>query len=687
MVDVRQVQKALICLEDMQLGKGSVAQTRGQQALTLTKANLLFTMTMAEAIASEVLVNGTQVIISDRGYSRWDVVLKASVVVSTGAPTFGNIVEHAPGGLPNDLALSLYFNGNANLIEFGGIPDSNGVAGNGTDSSLAWAAAALAIGKSGMITIPHSLVGAFRIVTGVTINNQFDGIIIEGGGTLFYDATAPLLTFGSLQETPDCKRLLIRNIKVIADATDTSLGRFFAIRSVDFFAIVDCHFVSTGNGGIACEWGAQNGNIARCKFTGVHGNSTRRCIWVLGDAATGFASQLMDTSTLQRNATPLPTNLTPWRINVTDCDIRDAQYGVYTINARRVKVIDTDIEADLRCIAFNNYSPDCGVKGGTLRDSTGTSGTGILVTQFSSNVVIEGVHLKGTFAGNRAIYVQFGADAFIHHNVFSDIGSQNIAINMNGTATIENNQFFTAPDAAASAGAVRAIRHGCIDSAFPTFGATATEVNGIKVRSNTFGAVDVGILFDNFLGDSGANSINVAQCDIFYNTIMNRDDYPAAGTSMVVVDFAAATSILQLGRKGNTFSGESNGVNSDDKYIVVTGSGDAQDNISDTYTGFWRVDVNAGAITFVKLSGDRLTLSASISSDDVILTPRQNGSGIAVVSSIVMASSTIDHVEIADWSDINLTATFKTAGGATRSAATEVFSFYVHMIAPGTSDV
>jgi len=70
--------------------------------------------TLAAAIADTGLVDGdTFKLTNDRGNSDWNVVLKSTVTISPLAPDVANVVEHAPGGTPDDLAFDLEINNNS----------------------------------------------------------------------------------------------------------------------------------------------------------------------------------------------------------------------------------------------------------------------------------------------------------------------------------------------------------------------------------------------------------------------------------------------------------------------------------------------------------------------------------------------------------------------------------------------
>jgi hypothetical protein len=239
-----------------------------------------------------------------------------------------------------------------------------------------------------------------------------------------------------------------------------------------------------------------------------------------GATASDWTAQLVDISSITRNATPVPVYAVK-NVRITNCSIVLPAYGIYNMNTRDTHIENCYIDianSGERCIAINNYSPGAIIKGNTLKASA--SATGILVTQFSHDVIIEGNTFLGTFGGGRDIYVQYLADCQITNNKFNTDSTQQIQLNMGATAVVRGNYFNQPSGVSAN---VRCMYAHTIDPAVAgtsTFGNTATTLAGFTFANNV---VKNRLSVVNVIANTAANSnipgldtVNVRD-NIFYN--------------------------------------------------------------------------------------------------------------------------------------------------------------------------
>lgn len=392
-----------------------------------------------------------------------------------------------PTDWTNQAQLTTWFDGSANVTtgcwirKYDGDinPRMFGAKGGGTtNDSLAIAEAFAA---SPIISFTA---GSYLMVTGVTkiaddIDVDFGNATIINGGAGF------TFTFGATADTPTNSGLRVTGGNFIQlDPNTASNLNYIRIAGMSDFNITKCKMKNVSNGGIYVEAGCEDGLIDGVRIKGKTLYSTCRGIWLNGSTASDYASQLIDISSITRNATPVPVYSVK-SVSVTNCHIALPAYGIYNMNTRDTHVMNNYVDVSgggARCLAINNYSPGAIVKGNTFKGDQ--SSTGVLVTQYSHDVIISGNTFLGTFGGGRDIYAAYLADCQISGNRFNTDSSQNIQIDMGGTAVIKGNYFNRVSGYLSSA---RCVYMHAIDAAVAgtsTYGNTATTLPGITFADN-----------------------------------------------------------------------------------------------------------------------------------------------------------------------------------------------------------
>lgn len=451
------------------------------------------------------------------------------------------------------------------------------------------------------------------------------------------------------------------------DEASATLGQFIKLYQVKNAKVVNCNILNGGNGSIVIGAGCYGATIDNCYFDGVSAYTTRRNIWVEGTAHSSFADQLMDITTLERNTTNVPTNLTPTGTIITNCKIRnrtEASYGIYLMNARHTFISDCDIEGNSRCIAVNNYSTDTKISNCIVKDSFNTSGTGILVTQYSFNTSIDTCTFNGSFGGNRAIYVQYGASALISSCTFNDVGSNAIQINMMGKAHISDCIFNFGNTRTG-----RAIYLQGIDPSVATAGNSmvvattlvpTTVIQGCYFGDNSFEDVKIDSMFSY---DTTRNISNET-------LVFNNNTIHNVSTKQIIAIVDGGTINIQA--RGNTFTGTLAG-----RGIYYAAAGPTVNLYSEKETSMYKIDVVAGVVTNTKIAGGNASVHGVPAGLSMTLVPRNRFTGIARVESFIPLTSNINYMKVADWSASNLTVSFYNLAGTQVSLAGGTFSFMV----------
>jgi len=484
----------------------------------------------------------------------------------------------------------------------------------------------------------HFPSGTYLITGG--ISKAANGVIVDFGQAVIRNGGATFLfNFGTTSDTPIYYGLEITGgyFEQTNPATTSNLN-YIRIAGTKDFLINNVHLKNVSNGGIYIEAGCENGGVDSVTIEGKTEYGVNRGIWLIGATASDWTDQLIDTTSITRNTTPVPVYAVK-DVKISGCTVTGVEYGIYFMNTRDCTVTNNyvDISGDgaKRCVALNNYSPGARVTGNTFISDR--SSTGVLVTQFSNNVIIADNVFKGSFGGNRDIYVQYLAEALIQGNHFNTTGTQNIEISMGGFAIIKNNQFNKETRTAD----YRCVYAHPIDSgATGTTGDTATVLPGLVFRDNVIRYRCLGVFVDtNTYASPAGNRPAMGMVDVSNNIFMNMDlavsasEYPvliSAGTSSNVTRYIYLGNIVLP----NTAAGRN--------YVETSGSAIYSEN-TETFFGNMYVSVAAsgGPITVSRVAGANFSMAVSRSGDDLILIPRTiNG---ATGSSVAIPFGFTDH--------------------------------------------
>ncbi len=373
------------------------------------------------------------------------------------------------------------------------------------------------------------------------------------------------------------------------DPATTDDRNYIRVRGYQHYTIKDGIFNNISNGGIYIQHGTDHGLIDNVKVIGKTSSGTVRGIWLQGAGATGYASQYVDVSSFTRNATPFPTAAVK-NLKICNSYIAVGTFGIYSDNSRNLIVENCFIE-DLgggRAITLNTYSPGARIVNNRIvGDATEI---GILVTQASTDVVIEGNTINGSFAGGKAIYVQYLSHALISNNSFYADATGLIEINTGGSASIEGNYFersVVTPDA-------RCVLITPSDkdnvSTTPSMGDTATVLNGVTFKDNVLKNWLLGVLVhikssvENYGSNSGTNFPSFKNISVTGNTFLSYDatfsgtnEYPV---TVLMDDPGPPSNITEVFLTDNRFCGAEN-----------TGTNSTRLKINDQHAG-----VNNGAV-------------------------------------------------------------------------------------------
>lgn len=326
--------------------------------------------------------------------------------------------------------------------------------------------------------------GTYLMKEGITkLANNIE--VDFGNAKLVNSGVGFLFTFGATADMPTHTGLKIYGGHFTqSNPLTTNNYGYIRIKATKNFEIRGSHLQNVSNGGIYVEAGSEDGIIDAVTIIGKSGYSTIRGIWINGSTASDYAGSLVDISSITRNAVPMPVYAAK-NIKISNSTIKLAGYGIYLMNTRDARIERNEIDisgSGARCIAVNNFSPGALIKGNILVGDQ--SSTGVLITQASSDVQVEGNVFNGTFGGGRDIYVAYLAHALITNNRFNTDSSQNILINMGGTAVIRGNYFTRSAYSANT----RAVKISTIDEAVAgtrSYGNMATTLPGVLFQGNT----------------------------------------------------------------------------------------------------------------------------------------------------------------------------------------------------------
>jgi hypothetical protein len=490
-------------------------------------------------------------------------------------------------------------------------PDDFGAVGDGVNDD----APAIQLAFNSHSRVKFNSDKSYLMNSGVTV--QADDIEVDfGNATIINGGAGFLFTFGARADTPQNSGLKITG-GYFTQSNPATTSDFNYIRVAGFsdYIISGCDMKNVSNGGIFIEAGTENGLIDACTLIGASGNSTIRGIWLNGSTASDYQSNYMDNSSLTRNATAFPVFAVK-NCRVTNCKIAVGSYGIYNMNTRDCVFENNHISdfAGLRAITINTYSPNAIIKNNTIIGSGTTSG--ILVTQASSGVIIDGNTFQGGFGGGRAIQVQFLAEALITNNYFFNTGSQAIDLNTAATATIRGNYFKRA--FGTNTRAVYALPVDRNIAGTGVYGDTATKVPGFVFEDNTISGWGAGMLLETNASNSGNEP--------GWQSVIVR------GNLMYEMNLATTSSEYLL-RPVNTSTTQSFDVQYYDNWVFPETaairnrplvSGDVVFQRSDYYLAAFTVDVavSGGAITVTKSYGANFDLTVARTGTNLLLTPR-----------------------------------------------------------------
>jgi hypothetical protein len=248
------------------------------------------------------------------------------------------------------------------------------------------------------------------------------------------------------------------------------------------------------------------------------------------------------------------------------------------------------------------------------------SSTGILVTQVSDDVVISNNIFRGSFGGNRAIYVQYLASAFITGNRFSDISTQHIQIDVGGFAYVTKNEFVRSSYTASN----RAVFLNAIDPADvgTAQGSTATIVanSGVIFTGNLLSRVPVAVTAGNSAAASNGNRPSFQLLYVTDNIQLNMDLCTLSSERTLVLSANSGINNCQVRNERNVVMPVSQGSRT---LQTISGTAFVLEASIATIASF-TVDNQAslGALSVTRIAGGSFSMTASRSGADLILAPR-----------------------------------------------------------------
>lgn len=534
------------------------------------------------------------------------------------------------------------------------------------------AAIQAALSASGNVVFPD---GTYFMLSGVT--KTANNVTVNFGNAKFINGGAAFLfNFGSTSNTPLYTGLRVWGgiFEQLDPATPNNLN-YIRIAGTKDFAVMGSRMKNVSNGGVYVEAGCERGYIKQIVIDGKSEHPTCRGIWLNGATATDYAAQLIDESSITRNATPVPAYAVK-SVKITECDISLPAYGVYLINTRDCEITDNRIDitgSNLRCIALNNYSPRAKVKGNTFIGDRAS--TGILVTQFSHDVKIEDNEFQGTFGSGRDIYVAYLADAEIANNRFLTDSTQQVQINMGGSAIIHKANYFTRSDYAVNTRAVYMTNIDPAVAGIGTYGNTATVLPGLVFKDNIVKKRVSPVMVNTLAAQNG----NVPGFDVIVNRDNTFYDFntAAGGDEHGMRIYANGTVYpVKYAYFGNTVFPEASALRNG---TSINGSGLATAVRTDVQLVTFRI-VNpaaGGAVTVSKLWGGNFSCPSSRSGIyDMLISPRtiagSAGSSIAIPISVVDANGVAYKYDIRASGSNYLIRVFDSAGAQITLTTTAV---------------
>ena len=343
-----------------------------------------------------------------------------------------------------------------------------------------------------------------------------------GNATTVFGGAESGFIFGGHADRSRYRRLrfnggTIRN----RNASETANRQFIFVGAYEDLDISNIRMEGVSNGGIEIGSGCRDGMVEDITIIGASAHSTLRGIWLNGSGTSDFQEQLVDLSSITRNARPLPLGGIR-NIMVRNCRIVAPIFGIYAHNAHYCTIENNHIDiarSGARCITINTYSPRADIRGNEL--VAGGPATGILATQVSHGTTIENNRFMGTFGGGADVRVQGLAHAQIRGNVFQTSTAINIVCDLGGSAVIQDNEF-AAPVSAAGLRPLRIFTIDANEAGKDPYGNTAGLLPGTVFQRNVTRNRPMGVQVTQQTAANG-NTPGLEFCIVRDNTFENMD--------------------------------------------------------------------------------------------------------------------------------------------------------------------
>jgi hypothetical protein len=355
------------------------------------------------------------------------------------------------------------------------------------------------------------------------VTRSADNVDISlGRATVVFGGSDSGFIFGGHADRPRYKRLrfdggTIKN----RNPVETANRLFIFVGAYEDFDVSNVRMEGVSNGGIEIGSGCRDGSVEDINIVSASAHSTLRGIWLNGSGTSDYQDELVDVSSITRNAKPLPAGGVR-NVKVRNCRIRAPIFGIYTHNAHYCTIEGNHIDisgSGARCITINAYSPRAVVKGNELiGDRTATA---ILVGQFSQGVTIEGNQFRGTFGLGADVKVQSLSQAQIRGNKFLTSTMISIVCDLGGAAVIESNEF-TAPSPVSGQRPLRIYTIDANESGKSPYGNTAGALPGTIFQRNVIKNRPMGVQITQQTAANG-NSPGLQFCIVRDNTFENMD--------------------------------------------------------------------------------------------------------------------------------------------------------------------
>lgn len=359
------------------------------------------------------------------------------------------------------------------------------------------------------------------------------------GATFVFDGAATGFVFGTsaTDSLPNNKGLRwVGGTFQNADSTDVVNRSYLKLQGMEEFYIGHVRMEEVSNGGIELLSGCHHGTLDDIKIPSKSSFTTIRGIWLNGSDATDYASNLVDNSTIARNATALPVGGIK-DITIKHCRIEIAAYGIYLMNARECTIRNNYIDTDngtLRNITINTYSPYTKILNNTLKAASTSSSKGILVTQYSHDTKIYGNHFIGDWGLNYCIHATYLANCDIQRNHFLASNPVCIGAEMGANGTVQNNNFGVEEGNAKTAGdrCMRIYAIGLTEAATSGYGDTATVLKGWTFKDNEIHTRNYGVQVtqqssNDTSNEPGIDAVVVKDNEFYdWDDVSNSEEYP-----------------------------------------------------------------------------------------------------------------------------------------------------------------